>query len=124
MARTPQAQPTGTRWQSRGLGPHLSFVETGPVNVLRLSLHPDGLAPRIVNLGQWRAHLLDRLDREIAVSGDAGLIELRNELRGYPGSPARTRPDTDAIVVPLRIRAGTRTLALFSMTTVFGTPAM
>src|SRR5215813_8731479 len=48
-----------------------------PVNVLRLSLHPDGMAPRIVNLPQWRAHLLDRLDRDIASTADPALIELR-----------------------------------------------
>src|SRR3954470_20360288 len=44
-----------------------------PVNVLRLSLHPDGLAPRIANLGEWRAHLLDRLGRQAVVSGDPAL---------------------------------------------------
>jgi hypothetical protein len=61
-----------------------------PVNVLRLSLHPRGLAPRIANLGQWRAHLLARLHRQIEVSGDPVLTALLEELRAYP-SP-RTRP--------------------------------
>ncbi len=93
-----------------------------PINVLRLSLHPDGLAPAIANLGEWRAHLLDRLDREIDASADAGLIALRAELDGYPGSSDHPDPDTDAIVVPLRIRLGDSELAMFSMTAVFGTP--
>ncbi|WP_029136029.1 helix-turn-helix domain-containing protein [Nakamurella lactea] len=93
-----------------------------PVNVLRLSLHPDGLAPAIVNLGEWRGHLLERLSREIAASADAGLMALLDELTGYPGADSRTQPDTDAIVVPLRIRFGDAELAMFSMTTVFGTP--
>jgi len=55
-----------------------------PVNVLRLSLHPEGMAPRIVNLGEWRAHLLDRLGRQAVVSGDPALFALHEELAGYP----------------------------------------
>src|SRR5215510_6330946 len=51
-----------------------------PVNVLRLTLHPDGIAPRIVNLGEWRAHLLARLRRQVEVSADATLAELLKEL--------------------------------------------
>jgi hypothetical protein len=56
-----------------------------PVNVLRLSLHPAGMAPRIVNLGEWRAHLLDRLGRQAVVSGDPALFALHEELAAYPG---------------------------------------
>ena len=93
-----------------------------PVNVLRLSLHPDGLAPRIVNLPEWRAHLLDRLNREIESTADAALITLRDELAGYPSPPLRSRPDTRAILVPLRLRVRGTVLSLFSTTTVFGTP--
>src|SRR5690606_663159 len=55
-----------------------------PVNVLRLSLHPQGLAPRIVNLREWRTHLLARLQRDIDASGDDSLLRLRDELRAYP----------------------------------------
>ena len=70
-----------------------------PVNVLRLSLHPDGLAPRIANLGEWRAHLLDRLRREVALTADPRLAELLDGARGVPGrravrashEPARSR---------------------------------
>ena len=51
-----------------------------PVNVIRLTLHPDGLAPRIVNLSEWRAHLLDRLGREYASSADEELATLREEV--------------------------------------------
>ena len=56
-----------------------------PVNVLRLSLHPDGMAPRIVNLPQWRAHLLSQLRRRAEALGDQRLRELAAELAGYPG---------------------------------------
>ena len=55
-----------------------------PVNVLRVSLHPDGMAPRIVNLGEWRAHLLERLERQIALTGDAALATPARGARGLP----------------------------------------
>lgn len=93
-----------------------------PVNVLRLSLHPEGIAPLIVNLGEWRAHLLHRLERQVVASAEASLIALRDELLTYPCPDDRQAPDTDAIVVPLRLRVGNDELSLFSMTTVFGTP--
>ncbi|QNG20715.1 helix-turn-helix transcriptional regulator [Rhodococcus triatomae] len=92
-----------------------------PVNVLRLSLHPDGLAPRILNLGQWRAHLLDRLRREVATTGDTATEALLGELVGYPGGEDDTH-DTSALLVPLTVLAGDTVLSLFSTTTVFGTP--
>jgi transcriptional regulator with XRE-family HTH domain len=93
-----------------------------PVNVLRLSLHPEGMAPRIVNLGQWRAHLLARLERDISVSGDAGLARLRDELLSYPAAGGGERHHPGDLVVPLRIRGPAGELSLISTTTVFGTP--
>lgn len=92
-----------------------------PVNVLRLSLHPDGLAPRILNLGEWRAHLLHRLEQEIAGSGDQDLTELLDELRGYPGGTGEQH-DAHSIIVPMQFRAAFGDLSLLSVTTVFGTP--
>ncbi len=92
-----------------------------PVNVLRLSLHPDGLAPRIANLGEWRAHLLSRLSRQAAVTADPELTKLSEELRSYPGGVAELTDGSD-IVVPLRLRLGTRELSLLSTVTTFGTP--
>src|SRR5438105_278369 len=56
-----------------------------PINALRVSLHPDGLAPRIANLAQWSAHLLTRLRREANVEADPSLDELYDELSSYPG---------------------------------------
>ena len=93
-----------------------------PVNVLRLSLHPEGMAPRIVNLAEWRAHLLDRLGRDIESTAAPALIELRDELATYPSPPPAAHPDTRAILVPLRLRVHGAVLSLFSTTTVFGTP--
>jgi transcriptional regulator with XRE-family HTH domain len=93
-----------------------------PCNVLRLCLHPDGLAPRIRTLGSWRAHLLARLRHQIAATGDPYLQELLDELRRYPAPPADPAPHA-APVVPLRVRAADgRELAFVSTTTLFGTP--
>lgn len=94
-----------------------------PVNVLRLSLHPDGLAPRIVNLGQWRAHLLARLRQQVAVSADPVLAALADELRAYPAPPEAQHDSVEAgVVVPLVLRTDAGVLSFISTTTVFGTP--
>jgi transcriptional regulator with XRE-family HTH domain len=91
-----------------------------PVNVLRLSLHPEGLAPRIANLGEWRGHLLARLRREVTATADATLAALFAELSGYPGGNAG-EPAEAAIAVPLRLSTPAGTLSFISTTTVFGT---
>ena len=94
-----------------------------PANVLRATLHPDGLAPRILNLGQWRGHLLARLRQQVEVTADPELTELLAELRSYPGPDARGRPEpAPALAVPLRIRHGDGVLAFVSTVTTFGTP--
>ena len=94
-----------------------------PVNVLRLALHPSGMAPRTANLGEWRAHLLARLGHQIQISGDPVLIRLLRELRDYPATDEATfEVDAAAFVVPLKLNTDTGTLAFFSTTTVFGTP--
>jgi len=96
-----------------------------PVNVLRLSLHPGGLSPRIENLSEWRAHLFDRLRRQIELTADPVLIQLLDELRSYPvplsAGPAQ-HADFAGVIVPLRLKTGEGTLSFFSTTTVFGTP--
>jgi MmyB-like transcription regulator ligand binding domain len=94
-----------------------------PVNVLRLSLHPDGLAPRIVNLREWRAHLLERLAREALVSGDPALTVLHDELSAYPAADNGVRIEAafGDIAVPMRLRHGSRELAFLSTKTTFGT---
>jgi len=94
-----------------------------PVNVLRLSLHPDGMAPRIANLGEWRAHLLARLRREAEVTADPVLDALHRELRGYPGGDSTTVTGRPDVVVPLRFRHDYGELRFFSITAVVGSPA-
>ena len=96
-----------------------------PTNVLRVSLHPDGMAPRIVNFGEWRAHLLGRLRRQVALTADRDLAALYDELRAYPcdqPEPEVELPGPGDVVVPLRIRHGDRELAFFTTVTAFGTP--
>src|SRR3984885_770498 len=92
-----------------------------PVNVLRLSLHPDGMAPRITNLPEWRAHLLARLHRQLEATGDQRLAELHDELAGYPGGE-EAAPDLTDVVVPLRYRADDAELSFLSITAIVGTP--
>jgi transcriptional regulator with XRE-family HTH domain len=94
-----------------------------PLNVLRLALHPEGLAARIVNLPEWRAHLLDRLGRQAVVTGDPALAALHEELVAYPGGEPAQAVDlaAGAIAVPLRLRAGDGELAFISTVATFGT---
>ena len=94
-----------------------------PINVLRLSLHPTGLAPRIRNLDQWRAHLLHRLRQQIDASHDPQLIALLRELQALP-TPDGTQDGGTAssIAVPLQLEVDGHVLSMLSTTTVFGTP--
>ncbi len=112
---------------NRAVAPLLAGVDPAllepPVNVLRLSLHPRGLAPRIANLGAWRAHLLARLRRDRAVGGDARIGALLEELRGYPGDAApHDEQDTPGVAVPFVLRTDRGLLSFISTITVFGTP--
>jgi transcriptional regulator with XRE-family HTH domain len=95
-----------------------------PMNVMRVSLHPKGLAPRIANLGEWQAHALERLRRQVELTADPGLIALIEEIRGYPRPPAPDRRPEDYgdMVIPLQLMAGDSLLSFFGTTTVFGTP--
>ncbi len=118
---------------NRAVAPLLGGAGPGllrpPVNVLRLSLHPAGLAPRIENLAQWREHCLHRLSRQIEAGPDPVLEALREELAAYP-APDRAAGTEDAgdrpaahpdVAVPLRLRSGPAVLNLIGTTTVFGT---
>ncbi len=108
------------------LGPLLEGAATEllepPVNCLRLALHPDGLASRTLNLGEWRAHLLHRLERQIALLGDESLVDLRRELTSYPAPPGPdVLPESGEVMVELRLASDAGELAFFSTITTFGT---
>jgi transcriptional regulator with XRE-family HTH domain len=102
---------------------------TPPINVLRLSLHPEGLAPRIANFAQWRSYLLCRIQRENELSGDPVMRELLAELQGYSSEgasddtamPSIAHAD-DRVFVPLQLTSEDGLLTFISTTTVFGTP--
>jgi transcriptional regulator with XRE-family HTH domain len=91
-----------------------------PVNVLRLTLHPEGMAPRIINLAQWRAHLLTQLHRRAAELGDARLLDLHEELLGYPGGEDHTVAPHN-VVLPLRLKHGDGELSFFSISAAVST---
>ena len=120
---------------NEALGPMLEGVApellVPPVNTIRLALHPDGVAPRIINLGEYRADLLHRLERAARITGDDTLRELREEMLGYPGPDARAGgPESagaieSAVTVQLRLAPSPGDdgpeLRFFSTITTFGT---
>ncbi len=97
-----------------------------PINVLRLSLHPEGLAPRIANLPEWRAHLLARLRRQIDLTADPILVDLLHELGNYQVGKMSSTPYIERahaeIAVPFQLRTQDHQLAFLSTTMLFGTP--
>ena len=94
-----------------------------PINTMRLSLHPQGLAPRILNLSQWSAHIFERLSQDIANSDDEFLVGLREELLGYGiNYSTNTLVPSKDPVVPLKLQTSYGSIAIFGMTTIFGTP--
>jgi len=93
-----------------------------PINVMRLSLHPRGLAPRIANLDEWREHLLHRLRQQIDLTADPVLIDLMAELLAYPAPPRPRSQVAPGPVITLRLRVGCDVLSFFSTTMIFGTP--
>jgi transcriptional regulator with XRE-family HTH domain len=103
-----------------GVSPEL----LGPrLNVYRVSLHPDGLAGRVENFEEYAGHLLERLRRDIAISGDPELIALLAEVEGYGTLPNTDRHATgSSVVMPMRLRHGDTVLNLFTTIAVFGTP--
>ena len=96
-----------------------------PVNVLRVALHPDGLAPRTANFAEWRDDLLARLRRQVETTADPQLAALYEELSHYPAPPRRgphRASNPAAVAVPLRLKSELGVLSLLSTITVFGTP--
>ncbi len=116
---------------NEALGPFLEGVSPAllvpPVNTIRLALHPGGVAPRILNLGEYRADLIERLDRAARLTGDPQLDELYEEMLGYPGPepPAADGRAVSAVTVGLRLAPAPGSdapeLSFFSTITTFGT---
>jgi len=124
------ALAVGRQWEVVAMNAAMGVLVDGvapellepPVNALRLALHPEGVAPRVLNLAEWRAHLLERLERQIAATADPGLRTLREELLGYPAPAPEPVTVADEIVSPLRLRApGGEELTFISTIATFGT---
>ncbi len=96
-----------------------------PVNVYRLGLHPEGLAPRVRNFGEYSQHLVTQLRRDAALSGDARLAALVDEVRRYPGvldGPAELTDPARLLFLPIELeQADGSVLSLFSTIATFGT---
>jgi transcriptional regulator with XRE-family HTH domain len=110
---------------TRALVPNVApFLLAEPVNVLRLTLHPEGMAPRIVNLAEWSEHLLLRLRQRANRKGDEGLAKLHDELASYPGvrSPDQHAEPGQRVVLPLEYRSDQGVLRFLNTTTSFATP--
>ena len=111
------AANSGAGLMLAGVAAHL----LDPLNALRISLHPEGLAPRIRNLGQWRHHVISRLRREVAVSGSEELATLLSEINSYPGGFVDSA-ELGGVVVPLELDGPDGTVLTFlSTVTTFGT---
>ncbi len=93
-----------------------------PINVLRMSLHPKGLAPRILNLGPWKAHVVERLQRDFEASGDPALAALRDEVAAYPAPPYDEAANGDMVLIPVQLQTELGVCSLIGTITVFGTP--
>ncbi|MFG2717695.1 helix-turn-helix domain-containing protein [Streptomyces sp. NPDC048416] len=109
-----------------GVAPHLLAP---PVNAMRLTLHPEGLAPRIRNLPQWRGHLLEQMQRQIALLRSDTLRALYEEVAAHPVPDGGETPpgDTQAhqafpFALPLRIEHAGTVLSFISTIATFNTP--
>lgn len=98
-----------------------------PVNVLRVSLHPDALGSKVVNYRQWRAHIVHRLAHQVELTAAPSLAKLLEEIEGYP-TPCNTYANTESdpatlsgIAIPFVLETGQGKLTFLSTTTVFGT---
>jgi len=112
------AANSATRALMSGVDVEPALLEP-PVNVLRLGLHPRGFGSLVVNLSEWRAHFLERLERQIALTGDGELAALAEEIAGYP-IPAG-EPDRDTLgQVRVRLPDGAE-LSFFGMFATFAT---
>ncbi|MGW4894438.1 helix-turn-helix domain-containing protein [Kitasatospora sp. NPDC004240] len=109
-----------------GVAPHL--LEP-PLNAMRITLHPQGLAPRIVNLRQWRRHLLEQMERQIALVRSEPLRALYEEVSVYPApeNPALPEVSEDAFelfpfALPMLVAHEGRVLSFLSTIATFNTP--
>jgi len=97
-----------------------------PVNAVRLTLHPAGMGPRIVNFGAWRAHVLSVLRQQIDARGDPIIQALFAEVSAYPAPPGSEQAESfaaaDRLATPFRVATRMGVMSFLGTVTVFGTP--
>jgi len=96
-----------------------------PLNALRITLHPGGLAPRIINFQQWRAQAIHMLRRRADATADPGLMSLLQEVQGYsyPGTPEPAPADAmDEVAIPIRLATPKGNISFLTTTMIFGRP--
>jgi transcriptional regulator with XRE-family HTH domain len=106
---------------TEGVAPHLLEA---PANAMRIALHPEGMAPRVLNFAEWRRHVLHRIDRQARLTGEAAMAELHDELAalGPPGGDDAGAHDDHDVFIPLRMRGlDGEELSFFSTVATFGT---
>ncbi|WP_087925809.1 helix-turn-helix transcriptional regulator [Streptomyces albireticuli] len=117
---------------NRGIGTLLQGVAEhlleAPLNAMRVTLHPQGLAPRIRNFREWRGHLLHQMERQLALVRSAPLRALYEEVGAYPlpegaaDGPPPADPGRAPYALPLVVELDGRTLSFISTITTFNTP--
>ncbi|MCA6090826.1 helix-turn-helix transcriptional regulator [Streptomyces sp. SCA3-4] len=101
---------------------------TPPLNAMRITMHPQGLAPRILNYPQWRGHLLHQMQRQLALHRSAALRALYDEVSAYPmpkppaAAPPAGEEDVPPFALPMVIEHAGRTLSFISTIATFNTP--
>jgi transcriptional regulator with XRE-family HTH domain len=104
-------------WLAGGVATHLLAP---PINIARLSLHPDGLAPMITNLDSFAGQLLRHMRHTLSATHDAELADLLAECEGYAPEAARTVGSGDEVVIPFNIDFAGQQLSFLSTITTFG----
>lgn len=114
------------RAMSRFLAAVPDTLRGPPLNMLRASLHPDGMGPQLCNYAQWRAHIVRRIRRQLERTADPGLEDLLAEVASYPvpaGRTAQVGDDSyDDLLVPMVLETEFGTLTLSYVLSVFGAP--
>lgn len=108
----------GIALMTQGVAPELLEA---PANVFRIALHPDGMAPRILNFEEWSGHLISRVRRQAALTGDPEMFELYDELSSYPGVSLDHAVESSAPFLLHRLQLADQELSFFSTVTTFGT---
>jgi transcriptional regulator with XRE-family HTH domain len=97
-----------------------------PMNAMRLALHPDGLAPRILNFSAWRTHITGLIKQRADASADSELFALLSEVEGYDHSHmgmSSTAAAREDFAIPLQLATSKGNISLVTASLAFGLPS-